>query len=352
LRSRQTAPTLARQLRYQAADECYERALQLDPDSQQTRYNRAFARLALGRWLDAWPDYEHRFSLRELKGRKIEERPWDGSPLDGRTVLLYADQALGDTLQCLRYLPLVAAHGGRIVLAVQAPLLKLLGGLDGVENLCDIGKPLPHYDVQAALMSLPGLFGTTPDHVPADVPYLPADPALVEHWRHELGTLRAFKVGIAWQGNPHFLPGLRRSIPLAAFEPLARLPGVQLISLQKGEGTEQIAQVSFADKILDLSPRLDEASGPFMDTAAIMTQLDLTICCDTAVGHSAGALSVPVWLALPFVAEWRWLLDRDDTPWYPTMRLFRQREAGNWPEVFERIVAVLREEFRLPSEKV
>ncbi|OYV94412.1 MAG: hypothetical protein B7Z73_02875 [Planctomycetia bacterium 21-64-5] len=316
---------------------------------QADPYELTHSQLQLvNRWLEAWTDYEYRFSTPELKGRQISGRPWDGSPLEGRTILLYADQALGDTLQCLRYVPLVASHGGRVLLASQAALHPLLRTFPGVDQLISISDPLPQFDVQAALMSLPGLFRTTPENVPGKVPYLSAEPALVELWRQEFAGLQGAKIGIAWQGNPHFRPGLHRSVPLAEFATLGKLPGVQLISLQKGAGVEQIAQVPFGDKVLDLSPRLDEALGPFMDTAAVMTQLDLVICCDTAVAHLAGALAVPVWVALPYVAEWRWLLDREDTPWYPTMRLFRQPEPGNWAHVFQRIVDALRQQFRLP----
>jgi len=357
------AGALVRAGRLAEAEGCYDRVLQLCPESVGNRYHRSFIWLAQGRWLKAWPDYEYRFSTPESIGRQVTDRPWRGEPLEGRRILLYADQGLGDTLQAVRYVPLVVRRGGRVLLAVQAALVPFLARLSGVEQLVDTSQAPPQYDVQAALMSLPGLFGTTPDNVPRDVPYLSAGPALVEHWRSELAPLRhdnrkskiqnrkSLLVGIAWHGNHHFRPGLHRSIPLAAFEPITRLPSVQLISLQKGPGSEQIAQAPFADRIIDLSSTLDEDSGPFMDTATIMTQLDLVISCDTALAHLAGALAVPIWVALPAVAEWRWLLDRDDTPWYPTMRLFRQRESGNWSEVFERIAEAVRTKLPLlPGE--
>ena len=343
------AGALAGQGRYDEALQYYARALDLQPDSPDFRYGRSLTWLAQGRWREAWPDYEHRWCCRELKGRRIKGEPWDGSPLGGRTILLYADQALGDTLQMVRYVPLVAQRGGRVTLAIQSALVPMLRDLPGVERLVDLSQPPPPFDVQAALMSLPYVFGTTPDNVPASVPYLSADVDLVEQWREQVAGLDGFKVGLVWQGNANFLPGLRRSLSLAACEPLANLPGVRLISLQKGSGREQVAAVAFADRILDLSSRLDEESGPFMDTAAIMTQLDLVITCDTAAAHLAGALAVETWLALPAVAEWRWLLDRDDTPWYPTMRLFRQRQPGDWAEVFGSMAATLRA--RQPSAK-
>jgi hypothetical protein len=196
---------------------------------------------------------------------------------------------------------------------------------------------LPPFDVHAPLLSLPQLFQTGLASIPAEVPYLRADPGLVEHWEHELTQWPGLRIGIAWQGNPRSADDPSRSLPLACFEPLARVPGVRLISLQKGPGCEQIDRLAGRFPVTDLSPRLDEASGPFRDTVAVMKNLDLVVTSDTVIAHLAGALAVPVWVALPFVPEWRWLLDREDSPWYPTMRLFRQTKQGNWREVFEGI---------------
>ncbi len=175
--------------------------------------------------------------------------------------------------------------------------------------------------------------------IPAEVPYVFADPGLVEKWREELGGIEGFKIGIAWQGNPQYRGDRARSVPLAHFAVIARVPGVRLVSLQKGPGTEQLAGLPGAVEVLDLGNRLDEAAGPFMDTAAVMRNLDLVIASDTAAAHLAGALGVPVWVALPTASDWRWLLDRDDSPWYPTMRLFRQSRCDDWDEVFARIAA-------------
>jgi len=193
------------------------------------------------------------------------------------------------------------------------------------------------------LLSLPGVFHKTGAKWPATVPYLQADPKLVQHWKTFLHPLRGFKIGIAWQGNPLFRDDHRRSMPLAAFGPLSELEDVQLISLQKGPGTDQVAEVTGqepgttnADSGFS-APVLDEAAGPFMDTAAIMKNLDLVITCDTAIAHLAGALGVPVWVALSDVPDWRWQLQRPDSPWYPTMRLFRQGAQDHWVDVFERI---------------
>jgi hypothetical protein len=201
------------------------------------------------------------------------------------------------------------------------------------------GSDLPAFDVQAPLESLPGIFQTSLRNLPATIPYLFAASELVERWRHELGRLAGLKIGIAWQGNPKHQNDRNRSIALGCFEPLARCGGVRLLSLQKGPGIEQLQQVAERFPIMELGSRLND----FMDTAAVMMNLDLVITCDTAVAHLAGALGVRVWLALPFVPDWRWLLDRSDSPWYPTMRLFRQESRGDWQGVFQRIEVALGE---------
>jgi hypothetical protein len=193
------------------------------------------------------------------------------------------------------------------------------------------------------MVSAPAEFHTTASTIPCDVPYLWADPELTARWRAQLAGAGGFKIGIVWQGTREFLSDHWRSIPLAQFAPLARLPGVRLISLQKGFGSEQIATVDFP--VLDLSDRLDEAAGPFMDTAAVIRNLDLMVTSDTAIAHLAGALGVPVWVALQFSPHWLWLRQREDSPWYPTMRLFRQTTFNGWPDVFERMAhAVLAEQ--------
>jgi ADP-heptose:LPS heptosyltransferase len=209
-----------------------------------------------------------------------------------------------------------------------------------VDQLVAQGTPLPPFDCHAPLLSLPALFGTELNSVPAEVPYLRADPVLFEHWRGRLAAFDGFKVGIAWRGSGSNRSDPKRSFPLEAFEPLARVPGVRLISLQKGKGAEQLPALAGRFVVTEL-PALDEGRGPFMDTAAVLRCLDLVVCCDTALGHMAGALGVPCWLALMHVPDWRWLLGRDDSPWYPRHRLFRQEQPGDWDDVFRRIAAAL-----------
>jgi hypothetical protein len=202
------------------------------------------------------------------------------------------------------------------------------------------GDELPPFDVQAPLESLPGIFHTSLRDIPATIPYLFADPGLVQRWRQELGGVAGFKIGIAWRGSPTFKNDRDRSIRLSCFEPLAGLPGIHLFSLQKGAGAEELQETRDRFPVAELGSRLED----FMDTAAVMKNLDLVITCDTAVAHLAGALGVPVWVAIPFAPDWRWLLGRSDSPWYPTMRLFRQERRGDWRGVFRRVEVALGEQ--------
>jgi hypothetical protein len=256
--------------------------------------------------------------------------------------LLQSEQGFGDTLQFIRYAQLLKHQGGTVLVSCQPALVRLLSSCPGIDRLIANGDPLPNFDVYAPLMSLPGILSTLLASISAQIPYLFADPKLVEQWRPRFQEPDTFKIGIAWQGNPNYRRDRQRSIPLMHFSPLAKLERVQLFSLQRGLGTEQIHASAEHMPVTILSGNLDEATGPFMDTAAIMKNLNLVITSDSAVAHLAGALGVPVWLALPFAPDWRWLLQREDSPWYPTMRLFRQPEPGNWPAVFDRMVVELR----------
>ena len=229
------------------------------------------------------------------------------------------------------------------MLAAQAAIGPLLKSHPDVDDLFLPGSAaeFPRCDFYLPLPSAPRALRTTASTIPNQVPYLWADPELTDRWRQELAPITGFKIGIAWQGSQEYALDRWRSMPLACFAPLARLPGAQLISLQKGFGAEQIAKVDF--QVLDLSDRLDEVAGPFMDTAAVISNLDLVVTADTAIAHLAGALGAPVFLALHFSSDWRWLRDRDDSPWYPTMRIFRQRALGQWLDVFECIAQAIQQ---------
>jgi predicted O-linked N-acetylglucosamine transferase (SPINDLY family) len=317
----------------------FERALELDPNYVEGRLDRAVTWLLAGDLENGWTEFEWRWQYKDFPPRPFHQPRWDGAPLEGRTILLHAEQGLGDTIQFIRYATLVKERGGTVIVECQRPLHRLLRGCAGVDELIGQGDTLPAFDTHCPLVSLPHVFGISMTTIPAKVPYLFADPALTEHWRRELSGIKGFKVGICWQGNPRHAWDRFRSIPLTEFAPLAGLEGVQLFSLQKGPGAEQIQQATFS--VTDLSSCLDTTSGPFMDTAAVMKNLELIIAADTSVVHLAGALGVPVWIALHSVPDWRWMLEREDSPWYPTARLFRQTGRGDWREVFARITAEL-----------
>jgi tetratricopeptide (TPR) repeat protein len=332
---------LQRQGRWEEGMASYDRALALKPDYAEAHFNQALGRLQVGDFARGWPGYEWRWRMRGSTPRRFDRPAWDGSPLEGRTILLHAEQGLGDTLQFVRYAALLRRGGGRVVLECPACLHPLLAGCCGIDRLVPDGGPRPPFDVHAPLLSLPALCGTQPDTIPVEVPYLAADPCRAAHWHGRLGRGPALNVGVAWQGSRQYKGDRFRSIPLAEFAPLARA-GVRLVSLQKGDGAEQLATLGSRFPVTDLGPDLD-AGGAFVDTAAVMTCLDLVVSSDTAVAHLAGALGVPAWVAPPWDADWRWLRGRDDCPWYPTMRLFRQERPGDWEGVFRRIASGLEE---------
>ena len=228
---------------------------------------------------------------------------------------------------------------GTVVLECQAALTPLLAGMAGIDRVVARGEAFPAFDVQIPLLSLPGLFGTTLDTIPTTMPYLRADAERSNHWAHQLSSLSGFKVGVAWQGSPTFRDDKFRSVALSQFAPLASVNGVTLVSVQVGPGSEQLANAPFA--VTDLGATFDPNS--LNDLAGVMMHLDLVVTVDTAVAHLAGALNVPVGVALPFAPDWRWLLTREDSPWYPSLRLFRQHRPGDWSDVFERIAAEMRQ---------
>jgi tetratricopeptide (TPR) repeat protein len=318
----------------------YEQALRLKPDLGEAHQNLGMTLLLLGNLERGWREYEWRLQCKEGAFTPLPQPAWDGSSLAGKTILLAAEQGIGDTLQFIRYAPLIKERGGRVLLSCQAKLVRLLQKCPGIDDLVPHGDPWPIFDVHARLLSLPLLLGTTSlDRIPAKAPYLQPETGLVQHWREVLDSALAagsspiapLRVGIVWQGNPEHRGDRWRSVPLTQFAPLAKLDNVSLISLQYGAGREQLAQ----------SPGLALDPGPLSedltDLAAILSCLDLLVSVDTAVVHLAGALGVRVWVPMPFAPDWRWLLGREDSPWYPSVRLFRQTRPNQWDEVFERI---------------
>lgn len=315
---------------------CCQIALWLKPDSVSAHWHRALALLQLGQFEEGFAEYEWRWRRQGVSGRQFQAPLWNGEPLDGKTILIYMEQGLGDALQFVRYVPMVVARGGRVALECREPLLQVLGGFPGVDQLVPEGSPLPKFDVHAPLMSLPFIFKTTLETIPPPAILAPNE-RLVEQWRERLAGNSELKVGLAWQGNPHHKWDHHRSIPLKRFAKLAEIPQVQLFSLQRGPGSDQVAKLDGRFEIKELLDPAQSDRAAWAEVAALMKNLDLVISVDTATAHLAGSLGVPVWVALPKASDWRWLLDREDSPWYPSMRLFRQQRQGDWDDVIEEI---------------
>ena len=325
--------------RYAEAEASLDLALSLAPDDPAARFELGFLRLALGDYRRGWPLYEARFAVPALAipRRDFGVPRWDGrAELAGRTLLVHAEQGLGDTIQFCRYLPLLLERGASVVFEVVPAMRRIVSCLSPQIRVIARGERPPPVDFHCPLLSLPLAFDTELASIPRSVPYLHPEPDRVVHWRQRLASLPGLRVGIAWQGNPdveRMIWARGRSVPLAALAPLAEVPGVSLVSLQKGAGSEQLKHVAFRDRVLDLGTALDAGPDAFLDTAAVMEGLDLVISSDTAVAHLAGALARPVWTLLSTNADWRWLVGRSDSPWYPTMRLFRQSVRDEWAAV-------------------
>ena len=309
---------------------CFEKTLALQPHFAYARHHRGLVELALGDFARGWEDYEFRPTHAQKPAARYGQAPWRGEPLTGKTILLHAEQGLGDTLQGIRYARHIQKLGAKVVCEVQKPLVPLLSRTPGIDVLLAEGADLPGHDYQIPLLSIPRILGI-PEGEP---PYIVVPAELRSYWKDRLQEIAGCKIGIAWQGDSTFAYDWLRSIPLAEFAPLAQLPGHSLISLQKHAGVDQIAANRANVPVLDLGPDIDTASGPFMDTAAIMQQVDLVITSDTSIAHLAGGLGVPVWLATSYAPDWRWMMNREDCLWYPTMRLFRQSQIRRWDDVF------------------
>jgi len=321
----------------EAAD-CFARLRALQPDSAEATVNLGLIHLLQGDLTVGWAEYESRWKVGVGDERKLLQRRWKGEQLGGERILLYAEQGLGDTMQFVRYVLLVAERGGEVVLEVQPALHDLLARTEGAARVIRRGETLPELTWQCPLMSLPLVLGTELDTIPARVPYIVADAMRVEAWRERLqGTTR--RIGLAWAGNPGHPRDRLRSIPLEQFVPLLGVAGITFYSLQFGSGAEQMKQLPPDMGLVDLGDELKD----FANAAAIVANLDLVISIDSAVAHLAGALGKPVWILLNKGCDWRWFLEREDSPWYPTARLFRQTTPGEWQEVVKRVEIALRQ---------
>lgn len=315
------------------------RAVRLKPEYADAHWNLAIGLLTQGNLAEGWREYEWRWRTGKSSTprRDFPQPLWDGRDLRGETILLHAEQGLGDTLQFVRYAPLVASRGGRVILTCQPALKRLLTGLEGIDGVFTSGDTLPEFTWHCPLLSLPLAFNTELVSIPASTPYLKSDPKLSAQWKTRLESEGAKrKAGLAWAGSPKQRRDRDRSMKLAQLAPLAGVPNVMYYSLQKGEASGECPPEGLAIK--DYTSELTD----FADTAALLDCLDLVITVDTAVAHLAGAMGKPVWTLLSYSPDWRWLLNRDDAPWYPTMRLFRQVGIADWVVPIENTKEMLR----------
>ncbi|TWI06323.1 tetratricopeptide (TPR) repeat protein [Luteimonas cucumeris] len=321
--------------RFKEALSAYDAALEFKSGYKEAYKRRATLKLLQGQFHEGWKDY----AVSMDRGRGVAPSSgdvpfWSGESLRGKSILLYERNGYGDTIQFFRYAREIVALGAKVTFVGAPRLVHLLATCAPQVRFLDAADIADEFDCQCDLWSLPRIFSSDLQSIPAEVPYLAANPQEVEFWREWLGT-GYFNIGISWQGNPQRKIDSGRSIPLSAFAPLARTPGVRLISLQRNFGLDQLDCLPEGMSVVDPGSTFDSGPDAFRDTAALMMGLDLVVTSDTATAHLAGALARPTWVALKSVPEWRWLLDRPDSPWYPTMRIFRQKSKGNWPEVFE-----------------
>jgi tetratricopeptide (TPR) repeat protein len=326
---------LAACARYEDAIDAYEDAIRVEPESANAHLGLATTLLTLERYERGWQEYAWRRAHGEYRSiaSELTGPPWNGGPLPDGTVLLYAEQGFGDAIQFVRYAPLVAERCAHVLIKCHADLDVLFASMCGPTiSIVRSGTGLPPYDAHASLLDLPALFCTTAATIPATVPYLAAPRERVEGWHEKLGQNgERLRVGIAWAGSARQQNNRNRSCTLADFAPLSRLPNIEIYSLQKETAGPLLWPTDAAAPLIDVGARI----GDFADTAAIIENLDLVITVDTSVAHLAGALGRPAWTMLSFAPDWRWLTRRLDSPWYPRMRLFRQRRAGDWSGVFE-----------------
>jgi hypothetical protein len=343
--------TLIDQLRMEEASRAFEEVIRLKPTWAEGHFHLGLTRLSMGDFGRGWPEYEWRTGIRGYGPvRNYTEPQWDGKELEGKTILLHDEQGQGDTIHFVRYVPMVADRvgakmGGRVILGCQQSLARLLGQVAGMDQIIAGSAQTPRFDVHCRLLSLPRAFGTDLQSIPATSPYLRADAELSKVWAQKMGARTAgsagtkIRVGLRWAGSTGYAHNFKRSLTLSHLAPLGEIPGITLYSIQKGEGTEQIAEMGPRMTLIDLTAELSD----FADTAALIDNLDLVITVDTAVAHLATAMGKPTWIMLPYSPDWRWMLGREDSPWYPTAWLVRQPKPGDWGTVVTRIVERLKD---------
>jgi Flp pilus assembly protein TadD len=310
-----------------------------NPNDAKIHANLALAYLVTGDFARGWREYEWRLRVPEIVGsRQFPQPRWDGGDLQGKTILLHTEQGFGDMIQFARFIPLVASRGGKVILESPLETLRLFRGFPGVWELAERDKPLPHFDVQCPLMSLAEVFGVTEQTIPHDVPYLKADQELARQWAGRFDAAGdRLRIGLAWAGRPQHAKDRNRSMKLEQFAPLASVENAAFYSLQMGQAAAQAAHPPSGLALTDWMKDVRD----FADTAAMVEHLELLVTVDTSVAHLAAAMGKRVWLLLPRIPDWRWMLDRSDSPWYPTMRLFRQTTRDDWAEVLRRVAAAI-----------
>ncbi len=314
------------------AEKCFRKALTLDPNYVLAHFNLGETLLLKGDWREGWARFEARWMIPGgPRPRTFAKLLWDGKDLNGGTILLHAEAGFGDTIMGARFIPMIARRGGRVIVEVQPELVRLISTASSEAVVVAKGTALPEFDVHAPLLSLPWLLGTTVDNVPAHVPYLHSDAAQVSAWGERMASDKNLRVGLAWAGSPTNPNDWRRSISMNDLQPLAALQGITFYSLQKWRA--ESASTTTNLKLVDWTSDLRD----FADTAALVQNLDLVIAVDSSPAHLAGALARNVWMLTPHAPDPRWLLTRQDTVWYPTMRLFRQSKPRQWSDVIQRV---------------
>jgi Tfp pilus assembly protein PilF len=324
--------------RFPEAVTACRKAIALRPDYNAAHLTLSLLLLTQGEFQEAWKDYGWRWKHPQYSSREFAQPRWDGSSFEGRTLLLHNEQGFGDAIHLVRFLPQVAERGGRLIVECRPELGRLFRQFAPYASLTVSTQPLPPFDLHCPLMDLLPIFGIDLSNIPGNTPYLKAPPEEVEKWRARLRDHgECLKIGLVWAGSSTNRNDRNRSIPLEKLAPLARVPGVHFFSLQKGQPSAQAKNPPARMNLTDWTPELND----FADTAALIENLDLILTVDTSTAHLAGALNKPAWVMLPMVPDWRWLLGREDSPWYPTMRLFRQRVPGDWSDVVNRLAAAL-----------
>lgn len=323
-------------------------AIRIRSDYAEAHFNKATSLLLLGELGKGFTEYEWRWHRKDNQPQNFAQPRWDGSEVSGKIILIHAEQGLGDTIQFFRYMKFAKERGGEVIAVVQDPLVNLLSNSSDVDSVVSLKHGFPKGDLHAPLMSLPYILNTSLKTIPAEVPYIFADSELINMWRHRLSKNEGLKIGLCWQANSIFekqhqqrITGSPKSIPPEKFYQIGQPERVAFYNLQKDIQNDSLQEMPEHFRLYDFGPDFDQAHGPFMDSAAVMQNLDLVITIDTAVAHLAGALGVPVWVLLPYVPDWRWLLGRNDSPWYPTMRLFRQPKPGDWDTVVKDVEKAL-----------